>query len=89
MLSVVDQLLVGMLFLVFLPIPGLLSPPEGYLSLARRSILCMQQVTQRSAHLFASAVKSNFEPCTTFEPPKVSVRLANHIDYFGDDGRFV
>jgi hypothetical protein len=50
----------------------------------------MQQVAQQSAHLFACEVFSNFEPCIgiTFVLTKASARLANHINYFGYDGRF-
>jgi hypothetical protein len=58
-----------------------------FLALDGRSVLSMQQVTQQSTHLFAYVMIFNFGPCTIFKLAKVSTRLTNDCDYFGDDGR--
>jgi hypothetical protein len=51
--------------------------------------LSMQHVAEESAHLFARAAISNFEPCTLFVLAKLSTRLANHGNYVEDKVRFV
>jgi hypothetical protein len=48
----------------------------------------MQHVAEVSAHLFARAAISNFEPCTLLVLAEVSPRLANRGDYAEDKGRF-
>jgi hypothetical protein len=89
MWSVVNQLLVG-LFLLFLFLPDLSlhSLPASDLGLGGRSVLCMQQVAQQSAHLFACVVVCDFDPFTLCELAKVSIRLMNDFDNFRNDDSF-
>jgi hypothetical protein len=48
----------------------------------------MQHVAKVSAHLFARAAISNFEPCTLLVLAELTTRLANRGNYVEDKDRF-
>jgi hypothetical protein len=48
----------------------------------------MQHVAEQTAHLFARAAISNFEPFTLFVLAKMTTCLTNHGNYIEDEGRF-